>query len=575
MRPLSAWASQRLALVAAVLACAGCAAAPSPASRSEQPVGSVRVIDAEIDPRQWLGSAAERAAKAGAGPLEPMEGRIASNGDHLGGFVEVDPQGCLLALARPGPTVADVDLFAFSDGGDMLASDEAPAADATLLICPPHPRRLYVSARVMDGTGPVALGVMPVPAEKAEAVARVLVVRGLPGQDTGKLAAWPGLERTIRERRRALGSSWRDLRRVALPLMPQAPTTLSVPIEPRTCIDALVSPGEEIHSLEMVVLGPDGRVLARAQEAGRARAVVLCSEAAQTVTLVMRPRVASGLAAVVVGRTPRGAAAELSQRTWVDAASSVWAMPEALARHRQAMDSVDLGGAGRLVAQGRATADVPTAVAVSLPQGCARIDVVAARPLGPFEATLWTAAGERLSTARGGASAALFACGRRGRARLEVRSTTLPGPFAVLLRQAGSSPEALANHPRAASRLLRRLDDAVGPVDAQAAAAAQVVSLSAQARTRLPIRAPSRCAEVIAALEQADRGLGMRLVGAAAAEATSARGSSLAAGRLCALRAPLRAEVELGLDAGSSAGLLLVRPLANAPPGGTEAPQDE
>ncbi len=248
----------------------GCGPAPVP-DGPEGKDGSLRVVDEGVDPGPLLDPVAKTAAAAGAGGVQPVGAAVLGEGDQVGSFIEVPRGECLLAVARAGRSVRDVDLAVYSDAGDRLASDEAPDPRAAAMICPPHPRRVFVAARLVTGPGMLALGVMPVPTAKADAVAKAVGVRGRPGQDTGKLSAWPGLEKKIRDRRAAIGSRWDDARRVALPLDPRAYTTLSLVLPARRCLDVLVTPSSEIGGIEALVLAESGRVVARGKPPGRDR----------------------------------------------------------------------------------------------------------------------------------------------------------------------------------------------------------------------------------------------------------------------------------------------------------------
>src|SRR5262249_35006185 len=147
--------------------------------------------------------------------------------DRVGAFVEIPEDECLLAFSRVSPTLADADLFAYEDDGSVFAADESPEPESAILACPPHPRRLFVTARAMSGTGVLAVGVQPVPRAAADAVAKAMGARGRAGEDSGRLDAWPGLEAKFRAHRDAIGGRWEDVRRLALPASPRAASRAS------------------------------------------------------------------------------------------------------------------------------------------------------------------------------------------------------------------------------------------------------------------------------------------------------------------------------------------------------------
>jgi len=546
---------RRLVLGLALLSGLGCGPATPAAGPTGEP-GELRVVAGGIDPAPLLNPVAEVAAAAGAGAVQPVGAAVLGEGDQVGSFVEVPQDECMLAVARAGRSVRDVDLVVYSDGGDRLASDEAPDPRAAVLICPPHPRRVFVAARLVTGPGMLALGVMSVPAAKADGVARAVGVRGRPGEDTGKLSAWPGLEKKIRDRRAAVGSRWEDVRRAALPLDPRAYTALSMVLPANRCLDVLVTPSSAIGGIEALVLEESGRVVARGKPPGRDRTFLLCSAVRQTLTLLLRPRSSSGVAAVVVGRSPEGAVDELATRAWVDAATPVVPLAQAVKRHRLRTKALAMGAPTQL-AKATLGAGAPTVMKVDLAKGCSRIDVVGGKPLAQFTAELWSQDGRLLSRALGGETAALFHCGPAGKARLEVGARERGGPIAVDVRVDDGPPQVLLDHPLAAARLLQRLEARRGPVNVASLAAAKVITLAADTRGSLVIEVPAgQCHEIVAAAAGAARGVELRL-GGAGGEATLHRGDRVANERVCAGQDKLRLKLELAVASGAAKLLVL------------------
>ena len=179
---------RRLLGCSVVLGVAACAPQPRacpPRLRAE--VGAV-------EPSRFLAASIEAATAAGATDFQALAGAVVTEGEQVGRFLDAPPDTCVAVVARAGSSIRDVDLFMFDDAGDVLASDEAPTSGAAVMLCPPHPRRVYLAARVVSGTGLLALGAFVVAPGRADEVGRALTVRGRPGQDTGKLAGWPGLE---------------------------------------------------------------------------------------------------------------------------------------------------------------------------------------------------------------------------------------------------------------------------------------------------------------------------------------------------------------------------------------------
>jgi hypothetical protein len=555
----------RVRAAAALLgfALAACAGAPSPPPRASASAGpplvtQVRVTPGGVDGHPWLDADATRAASAGAGALQIVGADLVGEGDRVGGFVEVPSDECLLAFARPSPTVADVDLFAFEDDGSVFAADESPDPQAAILACPPHPRRLYVVARVMAGSGVLAVGVQPVPRASADAVAKTMRARGRPGEDTGRLDAWPGLEAKIRAHRDGLGGRWEDVRRVVVAADPRAATRVSVPVDAGRCLDVLVTPSEEVASLEMVVEDASARIVARGRDQGRDRASVLCAGTGTTVTVAVRPRGTPGLAAVIVGRSAVGGEGEIADASRVVHLSASAPLEEA----RRAL-AAELGATGWAlptpVATGTARIGSRSVVAVTLPNGCARLDVVAGKPLVEVGAALWDDKGALLGEGRAGASLPLFTCGKGGAARLDIEAVESPGPFAIELRKDKSAPAPLVAHPLAAGRLLARMNAGGRASDAASAAGASVVALDETSLRSLPVPVPSsQCVEVIAALDGGASGLDLRLVDGAG-EGSVTRGRYVATDRICSTPGGKAGMAELRLLAGKGDALVVMR----------------
>lgn len=553
------------AALTSLLIAASCSAGPGDhaAPKPPQPGPKSLAVTADrLDGGRLLAPDAALAIAAGAGPLQILDADIASEGDRLGAFVEIPADECLVAYARPSPTIADVDLFAYEDDGSPFSADESPNQGGTVLVCPPHPRRLYVVARVMAGAGLLSVGVQSVPTNKAEAVAQAVRARGRPGEDTGRLDAWPGLESKLREHRAAVGGKWEDVRRIAVPVTPRATSRLSISLDPDRCADILLAPSEEVSSLDAVIEDERGRVIARARERGRDRSAVVCASQHAEISLAMRPRASEGLVAVVLGRSAKGASAEIAQSAFVDHVTQ----PLDLDGARAALDRL-LDGHGyaprKLAGTSSARTGQRTSVAVDVPSGCARVDVVAGKPLGTFRAELWDDQSALVTQTYGGARGTFFACGKGGSWRADVEALDAPGPFAVEVRKEKTAPAALVAHPFAAARLLGRLEAAGTPVDASAAKEAQAISLDAAAlRTSNFSVLAGACVEVIAAIDAGAQGLDLRIVDGITGESSLVRGATVASDRLCAAGTPKAAKMELRLSQGKADALVLVRPFS-------------
>ncbi|WP_437807856.1 hypothetical protein [Sorangium sp. So ce1078] len=559
-RPSPARAAWALAALLGVAPACRAGATASPGAPAPE---TLRALPDRIDGSTLLGRDAQRAAEAGAGALRVIGADMASDGDRLGAFVEVPAGECMLAMARVSPTIGDVDLFAFEDDGSAFSTDEAADARASILVCPPHPRRLYVMARVMSGAGAVSVGVQSVPVKAADAVARAVGARGRAGDESGRLESWPGLEAKVRAHRGAIGARWEDVRRVALPVGSRTASRIGATLDGGRCVDVLVSPSDEVASLEVVAEDETGRIVARARERGQDRLLLLCSTVSIELSIAVRSRGTQGLVAVVVGRSQPGAEAEISGATPIERVTESRDLAEARAAHGRALASRGYGAPR--VSTGAARLGSRTTLPIELPAGCARIDVLAGRPLADVLAELWSDAHALLGRARGGARATLFACGSGGPARLDVESMAQPGPFAVEVRKEPSAPPALVAHPLAAARLLGRMS-AAGLADAASAAGAQTVALDASRLKILPLQIPpNTCAEVIAALDAGGAGVDLRLVDTSTGESSLARARHVVSDSRCAGASPVPASIELRLADGKGEALVLTRTSSRTP----------
>jgi hypothetical protein len=239
---------------------------------------------------------------------------MAAEGDRVGAFTPLPEEGCLLVYARGSEGVDDLDLLAFADDGTPIGSDEATDPHPAMLLCAPLAARGYVVARVAQGRGLVAVGAHVVPPSAAFRVGRALNARGRPGEPPKENEVWPGLDAKATLLRRELGARWEELRRVAIPVDSRTPGRVTVPIEAGRCLAFLATPSEETSDLDVQLEGEGGRVFARAQDAGRDRTALVCSSVPSSVTIDVRPRVGSGLAAVVVARAMAGSEPDLIAR---------------------------------------------------------------------------------------------------------------------------------------------------------------------------------------------------------------------------------------------------------------------
>ena len=475
-------------------------------------------------------------------------------------MLTVPADQCVLLLARGSPSIDDIDVFAYGDDGTVLGADEAPSQTASIIVCPPHPRHVYVAGRVAAGHGIVALSAQLLRPANAERVARAVNARG-PGESAQAAEAWPGLEEKLTTHRRAIGGNWQTIRRVALPIDPRTASRITADIDENGCLDVLVVPSDEVAHLDMSALDDRGRIVGRATAFGRERFIVVCSPARATMTFELRPHAGRGLAALLISRSRDRAALDLPQEVFRYDAGPVGPLSDGQKSLAEKLDAHFKDA--RAVARGQAAVGQRTTLRLELPRGCARLDVIAGVPARGVEAWLWDDKGSLVAEADGGAVATLYACTAGGAARLDVEALAQAGPFAVELRRAPDADPSFVQHPLAAGRLLWRLESS-GVVRApREAGRPEVVALGP---TELTVRRATvpvgRCMSFGLAAGAGGVGAELRLVDEAGdLELALVRGTHAALARACALQRPttLSVRVEMRLAAGSAQGLYATR----------------
>ena len=442
---------------------AACAPRPvaAPPPTAPAPPGAPRVTVGALQAAPLLGDLPLRAQRLGAGPLAIVASGPMSEGERLGAFVEVPADACLLAYGRASGSLEDIDLAAFAEEGNPVAVDEGPDPKPTILLCPPHPARVYVAAHAASGEGLCVVAAQLVPKDRAPEIGRAVGARGAVGGAARTPEAWPGLDDQVRVHRGVIGGTWEEQRRVAIAVDTRAVSAVGFTVEEGGCSDALVVPDDDVAVVDVDVLDAEGRLVGRAKDGGPARSVTVCSPVPLNGSLQVRPHVGRGLVAVVVSKTKAGGARDLLTRpevAWVAPAQPLEATRAArnavLAKAGYAAPSSSQ--AGQLQLGRRATVPLDLTGA----PGCTRIDVVAGAPLAMVEAAVWDDAGSLLASNEGAGDATLFACGK-GKARVDLGTRGRPGPYAVLTRAERWKDPAFAAHPLAASRMLGRA--AVGP----------------------------------------------------------------------------------------------------------------
>ena len=409
----------------------------------------------EIDPKPLIDHDAGVARALGAGPERVIAAAAVTEGDRMGGFVSLEPGSCLLAFARGTSGIRDLDLLAYDDAGTPMAADQATDPKPAILLCPPNPRRVFVSGRVASGHGFVAIAAQSVPIRESLRVAKLFGAR-IASPDQIFAQAWPGLDGLIAQRHRALGGTWEDVRKAAIAVTPRAPVFVSAPLPGSRCLDVIVVPNEETANLEVVLSDDSGRELARAANVGRERTALLCSPVDGEVTVSVRPHEGHGLVAVIISRSEPGDEAALSERPEATRIGPMTPIDKVRERVSSALSragfdaKVDLGS-------GTARTGQTSMIAFDLPAGCSRIDVLSGAPVVGIRGALWDSKNELIGTTDGGEQAVLHACvATAQKATLEIEGNGRPGPFVAELRTEKAPPPDLLHHPLAACRLLAR-----------------------------------------------------------------------------------------------------------------------
>lgn len=443
-----------IALAFLVCGCGGSARSQS----AKAPLAPPKIELGELDARILLEDLPAHAMRVGAGPLSIVASGEAVEGERLGAFVEVQEGACLLAYARASSSVDDIDVAAFAEEGNPLASDEGPDAHPAIVLCPAHHSRVYVVAHVASGEGLVALGAQEIPREHSVEIAHAFNARGA-AAGSRPADAWPGLEDHVRAHREDVGGTWEDYRRVAVTLDARAPTLVGYSLEANQCIDALVIPDDDVALVELEAEDGGGRVVARARDGGRDRALTLCSPLAFDGTLTLRPHVGSGLAAVVIGRAPADRIRDLHGRASVAWFAATGTLESSRKTRESELKQIGYAAAtstsnGALVVGHRSTLTLDLAAHGAKSNACSRVDVVGGEPLALIDAEIWDAAGGQLVTrAQGSASATVFSCARP-KAEIDLEARGRPGPFSVIARAERWQDPAFTAHPIAAARML-------------------------------------------------------------------------------------------------------------------------
>ena len=532
-----------LAAIALLLAACGHAPARQPAATVTDPP---KVVAGPLEARPLLGDIPQRAQKYGAGPVAIVASSPMAEGERVGAFVEIPKDACLLAYARSSVSLEDIDLAAFAEEGNPVAVDEGPDPKPTVLICPPHPDRVYVAAHAAAGEGLCVIAAQLVPRSAADAVGKAVNAHGSSPKSP---ETWPGLDEKVRAHRAAIGGVWEEQRRVAVAVDSRAVAAVGFSVDEQGCADALVVPDDDVAVIDVDVFDNDGRLIARAKDTLPTRSITVCSQLPVAGSLQVRPHVGRGLVAVVIAKAKGDAKemmASMLTRPEVAWVSSGAPMDQAKQMRERTLTQAGYGPAtatqtGQLQLGRRAT------LPIDLGEACTRVDVVAGAPLALVDAAIWDANGGLLASGDAADGATLFACSK-AKARLDLGTRGRPGPFTVLSRPEKWRDPAFAAHPLAASRMLGRF----GPVFEGAPGRVKAASIDAAKRYVQDASIPAgACLRVAAGVEGEGTGLELRLFDTATNEEVDrSAGQTSASVRACAAGATMSLRTEVRATAG-------------------------
>ncbi|HEX3849527.1 MAG TPA: hypothetical protein VHW01_01095 [Polyangiaceae bacterium] len=529
---------------------AACSHTPAPVTPQAAPLGAFGKAQGRPDTRAWFRPERESEVVA-------VEAGVA--GDRVATLVDVPASACAVFIARGTDTIEDLDLSAYGEDGAVLGMDEGPDKTPALLVCPPHPTRVYVSARIASGHGLVAVGVERVPPKDAELAASKYHARHSQTESDSRLAAWPGLAERIAEHRQRLGGKWLDVRRVALPLDARIPTRLSATVEENRCLHALLLTSDELSHIELSVLDETGQILGRAAALGRDRSLIVCSPETSLVSLELRPQGGRGVAVLVLSQTEPGTANDIDD-AWRIERYETGSLDDARQKNAARLEGLGYPKA-KVVKTGVLEPGRLDSAAFALPKGCSRLDILAGAPMRDMSARLWSADDSLIAESNGRAAPVLFACSGGGPVRLDTESLARPGEYSVEVRAEPEIPPALPGSPLAAGRLLTHmLEHGLIRSGAQAGKVTRH-NLSPEHLESEELLVPlGRCVELTLALGAGSTGAEIRLVDMTSGEELAlARGTHVTSARACAVDAhsggTVHARAELRVAAGHGEAL--------------------
>jgi len=401
--------------------------------------------------QRWMLDDGKRAEAAGADRARILVAEAGAVGDRFSSVVDVDERDCLLVMARASDKIADLDLYTYSESGSILAIDDRPDAKPTLLICPPHPKHIYVTARIATGQGVVAIGVHRVPPQLSNPIRHALQIRDdKSGLDSSSNAP-PDLDARIQSHHRAIGGKWIAVAQSTIVVDSRVPTVTGLLIQEGTCIDLLVVPTPHVLALDIELLDDQGRTLGRAPIADRERWMIACSRESRPITLQIRPHDGYGSVVLLVSRGTLEMGHATRQAIELGESQPLQLLTDT---EHKALEHLGYPH-GKLLGNFLIERGFQRRFVASGARGCTRFDVFAGAPSQGVQGRLYTANGELLASDGDAQHFPLMAC-LPGKITMVLETIGRGGPVQIEQRQdIADSPHAV-NLPRAAARMFQR-----------------------------------------------------------------------------------------------------------------------